>query len=52
MWTRLLSALNQLEEHYRDACYVELTSAARLAGGGPVVLLRPETSPLGTSASV
>ncbi|MFI5938941.1 pyruvate, phosphate dikinase [Streptomyces uncialis] len=28
MWTRLLSALTRLEEHYRDACYVEFTFEA------------------------
>ncbi|MFD4830529.1 pyruvate, phosphate dikinase [Streptomyces uncialis] len=27
-WTRLLSALTRLEEHYRDACYVEFTFEA------------------------
>ncbi|MFI5880288.1 pyruvate, phosphate dikinase [Streptomyces sp. NPDC051554] len=28
VWTRLLTALDQLEEHYRDACYVEFTFEA------------------------
>ncbi|MFD5552503.1 pyruvate, phosphate dikinase [Streptomyces sp. NPDC127068] len=28
VWTRLLSALDRLEEHYRDACYVEFTFEA------------------------
>ncbi|WP_411081035.1 pyruvate, phosphate dikinase [Streptomyces sp. cmx-18-6] len=28
VWTRLMSALSRLEEHYRDACYVEFTFEA------------------------
>ncbi|MFJ7423106.1 pyruvate, phosphate dikinase [Streptomyces uncialis] len=47
MWTRLLSALTRLEEHYRDACYVEFTFEA-----GELWVLQVRPGPFAGRAAV